>query len=240
MKQIPRQKNHWDSVRFAIEGIVHVLRTQRHMRLHFLIALLVLLLGAMTHLGSTDMILLILAMSLVLAFEMINTAVETVVDMITQTYSPLAKLAKDIAAGAVLVTAIGAALIGIIILIGSHEILPLHVAMNTHPLLVRAIIALFTLIVIVVLITKVLGGKGSILSGGIVSGHSAVAFLLAVTIIYRAGLDYLSAALALTLALLVAQSRVEGKIHTLQEVVIGGLLGICLTAGIYYFTIGAR
>ena len=92
------------------------------------------------------------------------------------------------------------------------------------------------LVLIIVMISKVLGGKGSILSGGIVSGHSALSFFLASTLIYRA-MDYFTGILALLLAFLVAQSRVEGKIHTLQEVIIGGLLGILFTSGVYFFHI---
>ena len=94
------------------------------------------------------------------------------------------------------------------------------------------------LVLLVVLITKVLGDKGSIVHGGIISGHTAIAFILAISIIHHVRMDVITTVLALFLALLVAQSRVEGKIHSLQEVVIGGLLGLCLTAGVYYFRIG--
>lgn len=238
MRPVPRPKNSWQSFRYAIEGIVHVYRTQRNMRIHFGIVVLVLLLGALCRFDATQMSLLIVVSAMVLVAEMINTAVESVVDMITQSYHPLAKLAKDIAAGAVLIAAVCAALVGFALFFGSKRIVPLHVAIDRNPAPLLILITLVVLVMVIVLISKVLGGKGSILSGGIVSGHAAVSFLLAVTIIYRAGLDYLSAILALLLALLVAQSRVEGKIHTLQEVIIGGLLGICLTTSVYYFAIG--
>lgn len=217
---------------------MHVYRTQRHMRIHFGIVVLVLALGMLCRFDATQMSLLVVVCSLVLGAEMINTAVESVVDMITQSYHPLAKLAKDIAAGAVLIFAVCAALVGFVLFFGSKKIVPLHVAIDSNPAPLMVLICLVVLVMVIVMISKVLGGKGSILSGGIVSGHSAISFLLAVTIIYRAGLDPLTMAAALGLAILVAQSRVEGKIHTLQEVIIGGLLGICLTTGIYYFSIG--
>ena len=98
------------------------------------------------------------------------------------------------------------------------------------------ILTVVVLVLIIVLISKVLGGKGSILSGGVVSGHAAVSFFLASTLIYRT-MDYFTGILALLLAFLVAQSRVEGKIHTLQEVIIGGLLGVLFTVGAYFFQI---
>lgn len=207
------------------------------MRIHFSIVVLVLLMGALCRFDSTQMSLLVVVSAMVLMAEMFNTAVESVVDMVTQSYHPLAKLAKDIAAGAVLIAAVCAALVGFALFFGSKRIVPLHLAIDRNPAPLLVLITLVVLVMVIVLISKVLGGKGSILSGGIVSGHSAVSFLLAVTIIYRTGLDYLTLVLAVLLALLVAQSRVEGKIHTLQEVIIGGLLGICLTTSVYFFAI---
>jgi diacylglycerol kinase (ATP) len=238
MRPVPRPKNSWESFRYAIEGILHVYRTQRHMRIHFSIVVLVLLLGMLCRFDATQMSLLIVVSAGVLVAEMINTAVESVVDMVTQSYHPLAKLSKDIAAGGVLIASISAAMVGFVLFFGSKKIVPLHVAIDNDPAPLMILITLLVVVMVIVMISKVMGGKGSILSGGIVSGHAAVSFLLAVTIIYRSKLDYLSAILALLLAILVAQSRVEGKIHTLQEVIIGGLLGICLTTGIYYFAIG--
>jgi diacylglycerol kinase (ATP) len=232
MRQAPRPKNHLDSFRFAVEGIVHVFRTQRHMRFHFYTVVLVLALGLLFRLSRLEMCFLFLAVSGVLITEMFNTAVESVVDMVTQAYHPLAKLAKDIAAGAVLIASITAAVVGTILFCGDKEVSKLHIAMTNKPQPVLVFVTVFVLIVIIVLISKVKGGKGSILSGGVVSGHSAVSFCLASTIMYRA-IDGFTAFMALTLAFLVAQSRVEGKIHTLQEVILGGLLGLFVTSGIY-------
>lgn len=237
MRQVPRPKNHLDSFRYAVEGIVHVFRTQKHMRFHFLTVVLVLFLGLLLRLSRLEMAILFIVVSGVLVAEMMNTAIESVVDMVTQAYHPLAKLAKDIAAGAVLIASITAAIVGGILFFGSRRIYQLHIAASNDPQPVAVILTVCVLILIVVLISKVLGGKGSILSGGIVSGHAAVSFFLAATLIYRASLDYFTVVLALMLAALVAQSRVEGKIHTLQEVVIGGLLGILFTGGVYFFHI---
>jgi diacylglycerol kinase (ATP) len=232
MPNIPRPKNHLDSFRYAIEGIVHVFRTQRHMRFHFLTLVLALLLGTLYGLGSVRLAILFVVVSGVLVAEMFNTAVESVVDLVTQTYHPLAKLAKDIAAGAVLISAITAVVVGVLLFFGDQKIALLHIAVDNNPRPLRVLLTVAVLILVVVLIGKVLGGKGSILSGGVVSGHSAVSFFLASTLIYRAR-DYFTLVLALLLAFLVAQSRVEGKIHTIQEVVIGGMLGVLLTGGAY-------
>ncbi len=238
MRPVPRPKSQWDSFRYAIEGVVHVFRTQKHMRFHFFMVVLVLILGMLCRFSSLEMIVLMLSTGAVLVTEMINTAVETTVDLVTQTYHPLAKLAKDIAAGAVLIAAIAAGLIVFILFFGDRHFGPLRIAVHEDPRPLAVLATICILLLVVIMIVKVMGGKGSILSGGVVSGHAAIAFLLAVTIIYRSSMDPFSIILALALAFLVAQSRVEGKIHTIREVVIGGLLGVCLTAGIYYFKIG--
>jgi diacylglycerol kinase (ATP) len=211
------------------------------MRFHMIIVVLVLLLGLFCSFSAIEMAVLSVVCSSVIVAEMMNTAIETVVDMITQSYHPLAKLSKDIAAGAVLVTAITAASVGLILFISKFWSLkdaqPI-VLKEDHTLLPTALIILVVLVVVITLIAKVLGGKGTMLQGGIISGHAAVAFVLAVSIIKRVGWDAMTILLVMVLALMVAQSRVEGKIHTLQEVIIGGLLGICMTAGVYYFRLG--
>ena len=232
MRPIPRPKNHLDSFRYAVEGIVHVFRTQKHMRFHFLTLVLVLILGMLYRLQRAEMAVLFVVVSGVLIAEMFNTAVESVVDMVTQAYHPLAKLAKDIAAGAVLIAAINAVIVGAVLFLGNTELPKVREGMQQDSLQITVIISVSVLVVIITMISKIFGGKGSILSGGIVSGHSAIAFCLAATMMYRAS-DLFSACLAIALAALVAQSRVEGKIHTLQEVIIGGLLGMVLTSTIY-------
>ena len=218
MRPVPRPKNQWDSFRYAIEGIVHVFRTQKHMRAHFLIVAFVLLLGMFCRFTAVAMVELLLVMS----------------------YHPLAKLAKDIAAGAVLMTAIVAAVVGAVLFIGSIKLFPLKtiIMRDRNPIELWVPITLVVLLLVVVMIAKIMGGKGSILSGGVVSGHAAVAFIIAGTISYRVGHDPVVTILALVLAFLVGQARVEGKVHTLKEVFIGGLLGICFTTGVYYFRIG--
>jgi diacylglycerol kinase (ATP) len=241
MRPLVRPKNHIDSFRYAVEGIAHVFRTQKHMRFHMIIVVLVLVLGLLCRFDPLELAVLGVICCSVIVAEMLNTAVETVVDMITQSYHPLAKLAKDIAAGAVLVTAITAASVGMILFVSkfaaAHDEQPVHLS-GTYAYLPTALIIVIVLVVAITLIAKVLGGKGTMLQGGIISGHAAVAFALAVSIVKRAGMDALTIVLVILLALMVAQSRVEGKIHSLQEVIIGGLLGICMTAGVYYFRIG--
>jgi diacylglycerol kinase len=93
------------SFRFAIEGLKYAVVTQRNMRIHFITALVVLLLSLCLSLSKLEILLLFVSITLVLFAELINTSIEAVVDMVTEEFHPLAKVAKDVAAGAVFLTA---------------------------------------------------------------------------------------------------------------------------------------
>lgn len=104
-----------DSFRYALEGIGYALRTQRNLRIHGAAAVLVLLLAALVGAGGHELALLVLAIGTVVAAELFNTAVEAVVDLVTPTYHPLAAVAKNVAAGGVLVLAGTAVVIGYLV-----------------------------------------------------------------------------------------------------------------------------
>lgn len=104
------------SFRYAGQGVWYVVATQRNMRVHVATGVLVLLLAALLRLPPAHWAVLLLCMVVVLTLEMLNTVVEAVVDLETDRYHPLAKIAKDVAAGAVLVAAVGAALVGLLLL----------------------------------------------------------------------------------------------------------------------------
>ena len=101
--------------KFAAEGVLYSFRTQRNMRIHFSAAVLVLFLAAFFHLSRSEFICLLFAIFLVLIAEMINSAIELVVDLYSLEYHPLAKAAKDVSAGAVLLAAINSVIIGILV-----------------------------------------------------------------------------------------------------------------------------
>jgi diacylglycerol kinase len=104
------------SFRYAFAGWWYVLRTQHNAWIHALVSTAVLLLGLWLHITRQEWAILILTMMAVWMAEFMNTALEAVVDMVMPDLHPLAKVAKDIAAAAVLVGAIGAVLIGLLIL----------------------------------------------------------------------------------------------------------------------------
>jgi len=106
----------WEHFRFALEGLGHALRTQRTFRIQAVIAVAVVVLSALLRLSPSQAALLLLAIFMVLAGEVFNTAIEALVDLSTPEPHPKAKIAKDLAASGVLLLAFCAALVGILIL----------------------------------------------------------------------------------------------------------------------------
>jgi diacylglycerol kinase (ATP) len=220
------------SINYAFEGVIHVLRTQRNMRIHFMIAVGVLIAAIVTGVQRFELIALLLSIAFVLIAEMINTAVEAAIDVATTAFDPLAKLAKDIAAGAVLIATVNAVVVG-------YLVFSVRIVNNSSHLIERlrdapaelTLVAL-VLTVIAVIATKAYTGRGTPLRGGLPSGHAAVAFAswMAVTqIVGDSRHWFLISTLAFIMALLVAQTRVESGIHSLTEVTYGAVLGALVT-----------
>jgi diacylglycerol kinase (ATP) len=107
-----------DSFNYATEGIIHVLRTQRNMRIHFAVAFAVIVLALIVNVTKLELIALLLSITFVLIAEMINSAIEGAIDIATTSFDPMAKLAKDIAAGAVLLASVNALAIGYLVFAG--------------------------------------------------------------------------------------------------------------------------
>lgn len=114
---IAKTKKLINSFKYAIEGIVSSFKTERNMKIHIFIMILVIIAGIILKISALDWIILVIMFALVISAELFNTTFETVVDMITKERNEKAKLAKDIAAGAVLVLAIGSIIVGLIIFI---------------------------------------------------------------------------------------------------------------------------
>ena len=114
---IAKTKKLINSFKYAIEGIVSSFKTERNMKIHIFIMILVIIAGIILKISALDWIILVIMFALVISAELFNTTFETVVDMITKERNEKAKLANDIAAGAVLVLAIGSIIVGLIIFI---------------------------------------------------------------------------------------------------------------------------
>lgn len=221
-----------DSFNYAINGIIYALRTQRNMRIHFGIALIVLLSTFFYDISKLEFIALAICITMVIAAELINTAIESVIDLGTNHYHPLAKIAKDTAAGAVFLTALNAVLVGYIVF--GDKIMDISYQF-AHKLREKDHFIVFVIIMIVAIITviaKAIWGEGTPLQGGMPSGHSAIAFSIAtcISMISNEPIVYM---LSYFMALITAQSRVDSKVHTVKEVIVGAVLGISITVIIF-------
>lgn len=103
------------SFKYAFEGFVSALKEEPNLKIHFVIGLIVLMVGFYFNISQLDWIILITMIGLVVSVELTNTAVEAVVDYLIKEQHPGAKIAKDISAAAVLVTAVTSAIVGLII-----------------------------------------------------------------------------------------------------------------------------
>jgi len=212
----------------AIEGILFATKTQRHMRYHFLAAIFILILAFVLGLSWSKFAVLIILSVIVLSVEMLNTAIEAIIDILFKEYDTRAKQIKDIAAGAVLITALGAAIIGYLILfepLKDFFYSGLKVAKHTESDI--AVVALVVVLILVV-ITKAFFGRGDPLRGGMPSGHAAVSFSIWIAVVFLSE-SFMPSLLVLVMAILIAQSRVSTGIHNPWEVVLGALLGISVT-----------
>jgi diacylglycerol kinase (ATP) len=225
----------FESFNYAIEGVVHVLRTQRNMRIHFAIAVAVLATAGAVGVTKMELIALLLAIAFVLIAEMINTAVEGAIDVATTSFDPMAKLAKDIAAGAVLIASVNAVAIGYLVFAGKAADKTARVLDRLRDAPAEITVIALVLTVIVVLATKAWTGRGTPLRGGLPSGHAAIGFAgwMAATYIVGDSHRFLISGLTFIMALLVAQTRVESGVHSTLEVAYGGALGALVTLAVF-------
>ena len=112
---ITKTKKLINSFKYAFQGIITSFKTERNMKIHVFIMLLVIIFGFVVNLNPVEWMIIITMIVIVISAELFNTSIETVVDMISPEKNEKAKVAKDVAAGAVLVLAIGSVIIGFII-----------------------------------------------------------------------------------------------------------------------------
>jgi diacylglycerol kinase (ATP) len=220
------------SFNFAFEGIIHVLRTQRNMRIHFAIAVGVLIAALVVGVGRLELVALLLAISFVLIAEMLNTALEAGIDVATTSFDPLAKLAKDIAAGAVLIATVNAIAVAYLVFVERIEDRSSSLLDDLRDAPAELTLIALVLTTLLVIAVKAYTGRGRPLRGGLPSGHSAVAFAGWMAATYIVGDSthwFLVSSLTFIMALLVAQTRVEAGIHSVLEVLSGGVLGALVT-----------
>jgi len=217
-----------DSFNYAIEGIIYSIRTQRNMKIHMIVTILVLSATFFYDLSRIELLIITITITLVIVAEMINTAVECAIDATTNFYHPLAKIAKNVAAGAVLVTAINSVLVGYVIF--WDRLTPFNKTLMSKLKKSDPDMVFFILVIVCIaaVVVKSIYDEGTPFRGGMPSGHSTVAFSVA-TAITLLTTEPLIMVLSYLLAVIVAQSRVDSQIHSILEVIFGGVFGTLLT-----------
>lgn len=217
-----------ESANHAISGILHASRTQRHMRYHLYAVILVLLLSFLLRIRREDFLIMLVLAVIVISMEMMNTAVEEIVNVLYKQYDKKAKAIKDVAAGAVFITALGAAVTGYIILNRPLKDLFIHGLQIAHNSEGNVAVVSLIIVLVLVVVSKAYFGRGRPLEGGMPSGHAAASFSVwvAVTLISE---NFVVSFLVLILAVIIAQSRVYVGVHRAWEVILGSLLGMVVT-----------
>ena len=207
-----KQNRFSDSINHAVDGIIYAFKTEKHLKIHFFVAILMLAASLWLNLNTIELLAIFLTITMVLLAEMFNTAIEAIVNLLTLSHHPLAKISKDVAAGGVLLACINALVVAWLILhsqLNSTVFKSVYFKMKENP--IHVVFLLFLLIVIIIIIIKALGSKGTFTQGGLISGHAAFAFATSTAILCITK-NKLATGLAFFLAILIAQSRVEARL----------------------------
>lgn len=227
----------------AVNGIIYAATTQRNIRIQLVLAVIVMILCLFYGLNTTEFLCLLFAVFMVIFAELINTAIETVVDLFVDVYHPKAKIAKDVAAGAVVLAACNALVVGYFIFFKAENLKAISDSifnnMVKSPL--HLVFVAIMLVIIAVIAMKASCSKkkerGQLIKEGFVpSGQSAIAFA-ALTAIWLNSKDIVTFTLALILSILIVENRVYSNARTKAEVVFGACMGVLIVLLIYGLTI---
>lgn len=227
----------------AVNGIIYAATTQRNIRIQLVLAVIIMMLSLFYGLNTTEFLCLVFAVFMVIFAEMINTAIETVVDLFVDVYHPKAKIAKDVAAGAVVLAACNALVVGYFIFFNKENIKAISdsifnnmVKSPTH----LAFVAILLVIIAVIAVKASCSRKkqrGELIKEGFVpSGQTAIAFA-ALTAIWINSRNIITFSLALVLSILIAGNRLYNNARTKAEVAFGACMGILIVILVYGLTI---
>lgn len=230
-----KNNNFIDAWANAFNGIIYAVTTQSNIKKQLVIAVVVMLISLLFNLTRAEFLCLMFTVILIIVAEMFNTAIETVVDLYTDLYHPKAKIAKDVGAGAVVITAINAIIVAYFLFFDKISDIGLNFIRNLANSPVHmAFIGIFLIIILIVTLKAASStNKHKLLKNGFSpSGQAAMAFGAA-TIIWLSTANIVVLTLSLVMAILVCVTRIESKKKTTGEVILGALTGIAVIALLY-------
>ncbi len=234
-KKYRPKKSLLGSFNHAINGFLQSFKMERNMKIHVALAAVVTVTALLTQVTRFEMIALVLVIAFVFFAELFNTAVEAVVDIATKgEYNELARIAKDVAAGGVFVAAMSALVVGYLVFF--RKLYTLSYAsvsyINNLPAYITFAVLMLVFVAVIVMKSRFMKKGGNYIQGGMPSGHTAFAFALFTAIAFVSA-DPVASTFAAVLALIVAESRMETKVHTFAEVLVGALMGVVITVLVF-------
>lgn len=227
----------------ATNGIIYAATTQRNIRIQLVLAVIVMVLSLFYGLNTAEFLCLLFAVFMVIFAELINTAIETVVDLFVDVYHPKAKISKDVAAGAVVLAACNALVVGYFIFFKEENLKAISDSIFNNMVKSPMHLAFVAVMLVVIAVISMKAGcskkteRGELVKEGFVpSGQSAIAFA-ALTAIWLNSKDIVTFTLALILSILVVENRVGSNARTKAEIVFGACMGVLIVLLIYGLTI---
>lgn len=227
----------------ATNGIIYSATTQRNIRIQLMLAVIVMVLSLFYGLNTAEFLCLLFAVFMVIFAELINTAIETVVDLFVDVYHPKAKISKDVAAGAVVLAACNALVVGYFIFFKEENLKAISDSIFNNMVKSPMHLAFVAIMLVVIAVISMKAGcskkteRGELVKEGFVpSGQSAIAFA-ALTAIWLNSKDIVTFTLALILSILVVENRVGSNARTKAEIVFGACMGVLIVLLIYGLTI---
>ena len=194
------------------------------MRIHYFVALVVLLMGFVVRLTKVELAVLFFTVSLVISMELVNTAIESAIDLITDKYHPLAKIAKNVAAGAVLVSSINAVAVGYVLFFDKFDLLTFTIIRTIQDVPIYLYVSLVGVLLLLIIILKTMMYDLKH-TKGLPSGQTTTAFAFVIAVLFLSQNLFLTLC-SVAIALMIAQNRMSNNRHSLIEVLLGAGLGL--------------
>lgn len=221
--------NFLEAMNCAVEGIINALKSQRHLKIHFIAATAVLILSVILGFSSNDLVLICILIAIVIISELFNTAIENITDILKTDFHITVKYVKDVSAGAVLFCSLTSLFAGVIIF--SKYIFNGGAEGPSGHFIFPSVVSL-CLVFIAVIFIKASLRSGRPFKGGMPSGHAAISFSIWVSVfMYTKNIFVLSG--AFIIAFLVSFSRMYFGIHKGNEVLFGAAIGGLITYFVY-------